>query len=976
MESHSDLDLNTKDTNTQLHDAVKTSNVKLVQELLNQGADPNRVYPTDPEGTGTILHIAIGGIKNPNLEIISALLQAGSQINARTSEGGTTPLMFAARINNKEVTALLLDKGADPNLQDTKERRTALQYAIAKGNGEIVGLLIANGASPYLTNINQANALHSAIAHNNIEIINMLLDTHPDLVGAPDADCYCLLNETAKKIFMERNLPIYPTHKRLTNLLKETGYVKSDVISKVVEKVFDRGVCLGVSAQAMVDFSDGKKGLERFNNRLSVIGRYSDDELIGLINNAWKLRREITEASKIVIENNLDVLKEITLSDDENLIAVAKVIEAQFPALLLAEKIELAKYFLDKTKQYPSPLFLINSDKILVKKQIYSEKIKLKTQKYIEKEINNNKFFQEKDGQVILEINTMLQNCAIAQDLSKYTELINECAISQNTLVSSSLINSLSVEEKGTKKIGVFTNEYDQPDIKSFLTQIEKIVEEDNIEGVVNFPLCCNDHQVHLAYFGNYEWGYFEINSNPAFLTTDKELLSEEIISSLSEKDDKNKKATICIEVFSSKKNAEKLTTSIEKIKHPDLIVSSENIEPIVGLASSVGDRKAMDSVSEQSPVMGFWVRSLGSMWKFRTAILVISAITSIVALSFTGIPLLLLLVPVISIATFAVWRMNSAETDIRKVEQAEKNVSEQYNEEKLTLGIVKNALESENTVPRDAFPREKSVISRVGYNKLTKKLNKNIQNGLIHFFSQTNANDSIFSMANMFFNQDRIVVDPKDEQHSILFSSHAKKIYAELNSVNKENKKDQDNGKDKDKSDGKDKVKNKSDTEPPEIVLSRAISHAFHAYYNDSILRDPATNLVYKKLINLVDIELTLNKIEDKILLLDKKVHGFFAGTPITLNNKNVVVSHQVAEIYKMIELIRSAKTEKAKLFHLGKILSIGQKESSYFTTSKSLLKVRDDSVWDFFSHLNELLIVKNDAEFHVTKHAKSHTQ
>lgn len=93
--------------------------------FLGQGADPNALHPADNE---TSLHWAVK--RNCTAEVIGALLDAGSDPNARTSTGkstalgivGWTPLDFAMRLGRGDIAELLRRHGAAPSTLSEYDR--------------------------------------------------------------------------------------------------------------------------------------------------------------------------------------------------------------------------------------------------------------------------------------------------------------------------------------------------------------------------------------------------------------------------------------------------------------------------------------------------------------------------------------------------------------------------------------------------------------------------------------------------------------------------------------------------------------------------------------------------------------------------------------------------------------------------------------------------------------------------------------
>jgi ankyrin repeat protein len=79
--------------------------------------------------------------------VVTALLKAGADIEARDKDGGTA-LMYAAEYNqNANVITALLKSGADLNAQD-KEDKTALMRAARRNpNPEVIITLLNAGAN-------------------------------------------------------------------------------------------------------------------------------------------------------------------------------------------------------------------------------------------------------------------------------------------------------------------------------------------------------------------------------------------------------------------------------------------------------------------------------------------------------------------------------------------------------------------------------------------------------------------------------------------------------------------------------------------------------------------------------------------------------------------------------------------------------------------------------------------------------------
>lgn len=92
------------------------------------------------------------------------------------SDDGFTPVCLAAFFNQMAIAKLLVAKGADPNISATNPSQVnALHSAVAKQNYELCEFLIENGANVNSTQMQQVTPLHSAVHRGNIELVQLLV---------------------------------------------------------------------------------------------------------------------------------------------------------------------------------------------------------------------------------------------------------------------------------------------------------------------------------------------------------------------------------------------------------------------------------------------------------------------------------------------------------------------------------------------------------------------------------------------------------------------------------------------------------------------------------------------------------------------------------------------------------------------------------------------------------------------------------
>jgi beta-lactamase regulating signal transducer with metallopeptidase domain len=114
-----------------------------------------------------------------DLDEISALLQAGANVNAVIAGDGT-PLIGAVRSGRPEAVVFLLDRGARPDVTVLGDG-TALIAAAQNGNVELVRLLVDRGATVDLAVQGDASPLIAAAADNRLDVVSLLLDRGADI---------------------------------------------------------------------------------------------------------------------------------------------------------------------------------------------------------------------------------------------------------------------------------------------------------------------------------------------------------------------------------------------------------------------------------------------------------------------------------------------------------------------------------------------------------------------------------------------------------------------------------------------------------------------------------------------------------------------------------------------------------------------------------------------------------------------------
>ena len=176
---------------TVLMTCARTGELRAVQALLARGA---RVNAKESSRDQTALMWAVAQ-KHP--QVVGALVEHGGDVRARsrvytqtvTSEvtqragreelnytvprGGSTPLLFAARVGDVESARILIAAGAEVN-DALPDGTSALVEAAHSGHEALGALLLDKGADPNAADAGYT-ALHAAVLRGGLDLVRALL---------------------------------------------------------------------------------------------------------------------------------------------------------------------------------------------------------------------------------------------------------------------------------------------------------------------------------------------------------------------------------------------------------------------------------------------------------------------------------------------------------------------------------------------------------------------------------------------------------------------------------------------------------------------------------------------------------------------------------------------------------------------------------------------------------------------------------
>jgi ankyrin repeat protein len=168
------LDMRTKYAETALLLAAEKGDLKIVEFLLDKGAD---IMARD-YSKNTALHIAS---RESYIDIAKVLIKKEPDLLDARNGNEDTALLIAAFCADLEVVKFLHGKGADIEAEDWTGN-TPLLHASYSRDRSVIRYLSKAGADPSKTTKSGPNALHIACYHQDAEVVDILLESPANIL--------------------------------------------------------------------------------------------------------------------------------------------------------------------------------------------------------------------------------------------------------------------------------------------------------------------------------------------------------------------------------------------------------------------------------------------------------------------------------------------------------------------------------------------------------------------------------------------------------------------------------------------------------------------------------------------------------------------------------------------------------------------------------------------------------------------------
>eukprot|EP00039_Didymoeca_costata_P014863 m.245744 g.245744 ORF g.245744 m.245744 type:complete len:854 (-) comp16109_c3_seq10:48-2609(-) len=155
----------------ELHKAAAVGDIDKVARLVDVSEGGTAlVDPLKADGTTPLITAAMMG----HVRVVQLLLEEGADPE-KTGMNGANALHIAASMGHTEVMEMLIEHGANVNAQHKFAKSTALHFAAEMGQVEAVNVLCKHGADPESPKIQGGRPLHVAADSNQTEVAKILV---------------------------------------------------------------------------------------------------------------------------------------------------------------------------------------------------------------------------------------------------------------------------------------------------------------------------------------------------------------------------------------------------------------------------------------------------------------------------------------------------------------------------------------------------------------------------------------------------------------------------------------------------------------------------------------------------------------------------------------------------------------------------------------------------------------------------------
>lgn len=166
------VDLRDAKGKTALMAAAAGGSRSLAEALIERGADPHALNSMN---SSTLVYAAWSG----DLAVLELFLDHGVDVD-RQARNGWGPLMMATAKRQAEALARLCEAGADPNLPDVYLWTPLMRAAYEGYTQALQQLLACPGVDLAPRNERGQTALHLAVIHGDVAIVQLLLERGMD----------------------------------------------------------------------------------------------------------------------------------------------------------------------------------------------------------------------------------------------------------------------------------------------------------------------------------------------------------------------------------------------------------------------------------------------------------------------------------------------------------------------------------------------------------------------------------------------------------------------------------------------------------------------------------------------------------------------------------------------------------------------------------------------------------------------------